>query len=40
MRARKELRFLEGRIAFVVQLERPATDALIPLEYAGVGKGV
>ncbi len=33
MRARKELRFVEGRIAFVVQLERPATDALIPLEY-------
>lgn len=40
MRARKELRFLEGRIAFVVQLERPATDSLIPLEYAGVGKSV
>ncbi|MBL8654096.1 MAG: hypothetical protein JNJ97_07835 [Alphaproteobacteria bacterium] len=33
MRARKELRFVDGRIAFVVQLERPATDALIPLEY-------
>lgn len=40
MRARKELRFLEGRIAFVVQLERPATDTLIPLEYAGANKGV
>jgi hypothetical protein len=38
MRARKELRFLEGRVAFVVQLERPATDSLIPLEYAGVEK--
>jgi hypothetical protein len=35
MRARKELRFLEGRVAFVVQLERPATDQLIPLEYVG-----
>jgi hypothetical protein len=37
MRARKELRFVEGRIAFVVQLERPPSDALIPLEYVGAG---
>jgi len=40
MRAHKELRFLDGRIAFVVQLERPATDALIPLEYVGANAGV
>jgi hypothetical protein len=39
MRAHKELRFMEGRVAFVVQLERPATDALIPLEYVGASKG-
>ena len=33
VKSNKELRLLDGRVAFVVELSRPPTDTLIPIEY-------
>ena len=33
VKANKELRLVDDRVAFVVELSRPPTDTLIPMEY-------
>jgi hypothetical protein len=33
VKANKELRVMDDRVAFIVELQRPPTDTLIPVEY-------
>ena len=33
VKANKELRVMDDRVAFIVELQRPATDSLVPIEY-------
>jgi hypothetical protein len=33
VKANKELRVMDDRVAFIVELQRPAVDTLVPIEY-------